>query len=83
MVDFRKKYTKYIKEGVYNFAVAGDIDQENPVNPDNAKEIQDILEKNPSCIIFSGSPASVHDNNAPNIDAKIFPRLIILLSLKN
>ena len=45
MVDFRKEYTKHIKEGVYNFAVAGDIDQENPVNPDNAKEIQDILRK--------------------------------------
>ena len=45
MVDFRKEYTKLIKEGVYNFAVAGDIDQENPVNPDNAKEIQDILRK--------------------------------------
>ena len=54
MVDFRKKYTKYIKEvGVgksfsfnsYNFTVAGDIDKENPVNPDNAKEIEDILLK--------------------------------------
>ena len=45
MVDFRKKYTKYIKESVYNFAVAGDIDQENPVNPDTAESIQDILRK--------------------------------------
>ena len=44
-MDFRKQYTKHIKENVYNFAVAGDIDQENPVNPDNAKEIQDILRK--------------------------------------
>ncbi len=53
-MDFRKNYTKYIKEvGVgksfssnsYNFTVAGDIDRENPVNPDNAKEIEDILLK--------------------------------------
>ncbi len=44
-MDFRKKYTKHIKENVYNFAVGGDIDQENPVNPDNAKEIQDLLRK--------------------------------------
>ena len=44
-MDFRKQYTKHIKENVYNFAVAGDIDQENPVNPDNAKEIQDLLRK--------------------------------------
>ena len=44
-MDFRKEYTKHIKENVYNFAVAGDIDQENPVNPDNAKEIQDLLRK--------------------------------------
>ena len=45
MVDFRKKYTKYIKENVHNFVVSGDIDQENPVTPDNAEEIQDILRK--------------------------------------
>ena len=44
-MDFRKQYTKHIKENVYNFTVAGDIDQENPVNPDNAKEIQDLLRK--------------------------------------
>ena len=45
MVDFRKKYTKYIKENVHNFVVSGDIDQENPVHPDEAEEIQDILRK--------------------------------------
>ena len=43
MVDFRKKYTKYIKETTFALAVGGDIDQENPVNPDDAKEIEDIL----------------------------------------
>ena len=45
MVDFRKKYTKYIKETTFALAVGGDIDQENPVTPDNAKEIEDILRK--------------------------------------
>ena len=45
MVDFRKKYTKYIKETTFALAVGGDIDQENPVNPDDAKEIEDILRK--------------------------------------
>mgnify|MGYP001248603622 CR=1 FL=1 len=45
MVDFRNKYTKYIKETTFALAVGGDIDQENPVNPDDAKEIEDILRK--------------------------------------
>ena len=44
-MDFRKEYTKHIKETTFALAVAGDIDQENPVNPDNAKEIQDLLRK--------------------------------------
>ena len=44
-MDFRKQYTKHIKETTFALAVGGDIDQENPVNPDNAKEIQDILRK--------------------------------------
>ena len=44
-MDFRKEYTKHIKETTFALAVGGDIDQENPVNPDNAKEIQDILRK--------------------------------------
>src|SRR3972149_6576116 len=35
-------------------------------------KLDQLIAKNPQAIIFSGSPASVYDKNAPAVDTKIY-----------
>ena len=74
ILDFGSQVTKLIARKIRELNIYSEI------VPFNIK-IQDILKKNPSCIIFSGSPASVHDRNAPKIDLKILESGIPVLGI--
>jgi len=65
VIDFGSQYTQLIARRIREFKVYSEI------IPCNAP-ISEIIKRKPAGIIFSGSPASVYEENAPTIDKEIF-----------
>ena len=68
VLDFGSQVTKLIARKIRELNVYSEI---IPFNTN----IDEIIKRNPDCIILSGSPASVHDRKAPKIDSQIFEKL--------
>src|SRR5574337_791109 len=65
ILDFGSEYTQLIARRVREAKVYCEI---HPFH----LSLQDIQKLKPKGIILSGSPASVHDPNAPLVDAHLF-----------
>ena len=65
ILDFGSQYTQLIARRVRESHVYCEI---HPYNI----ALEDMTKMNPKAIILSGGPASVHDEDAPIVDEKIF-----------
>lgn len=74
IIDFGSQVTQLIARRVRDFGVFCEVKNYDI-------KIEDIVEKKPRAIIFSGGPASVYENNAPKISPKIFDLNIPILGI--
>lgn len=74
LLDFGAQYSQLIARRVRECKVYSEIlPYDTP--------LKKILEKNPLGIILTGGPSSVYENNAPQIDKKIFKQGIPILGI--
>ena len=74
ILDFGSQYTQLIarrirEENVYSKVVSCDI------------SLKEVINMEPSCLIFSGGPSSVYEENAPNFDSNILEAKIPILGI--
>ena len=74
VLDFGSQVTKLIARKIRELNVYSEI---IPFNTN----IDEIIKRNPDCIILSGSPASVHDRKAPKIDSQILELDVPILGI--
>jgi GMP synthase (glutamine-hydrolysing) len=74
ILDFGSQYTQLIARRVREARVYSEI-------VDNAISVDDVRKHNPSGIILSGGPASVHDPEAPGCDPQLFELGIPVLGI--
>ncbi len=74
ILDFGSQYTQLIARRIREAGVYSEI-------VDSAAPVEEIREYAPSGIVFSGSPASVHDKDAPGFDKKIFELELPILGI--
>jgi GMP synthase (glutamine-hydrolysing) len=74
VVDFGAQYAQLIARRVREAHVYSEI-------VPRSMPIAEMLERNPTAIIFSGGPASVHADGAPSIDPAIYDSGVPLLGL--
>jgi len=74
ILDFGSQYTQLIARRVRECMVYSEI---HPFNT----SLDDIKKFNPKGIILSGSPASVHDEEAPIIDHKLLETGLPILGI--
>ncbi len=74
ILDFGSQYTQLIARRIREAGVYSEI-------VDSAVTADEIASFRPSGLIFSGSPASVHDDNAPTFDPAIFSLKIPILGI--